>query len=303
MGTPIAGRTILANGMTQLAFLFDQRWDARREVRRYPDVRIDPAEFGVDLIGEREAKAFVQAHHYSGSYPAAHCAVGLFRRTGVAPARLVGVAVFSEGVQSHRAMPLYTGFDRAAGTELGRFVLLPEVAFNGKSWFIRRAFDVLRAAKPHIRVVLSYADPVERLTELGQVIKPGHFGMIYQATNAVFVGPATPRSLYLAPDGRALHPYNFAKAVHGLKGAAAAERAILAAGCPPRAPGEDPAAWVARVKGGLRRLKHPGNFSYVFGLDAAAWKRVRALHTKMDGDGKLVVGLPYPKLRDYQRAA
>jgi hypothetical protein len=278
----------------QLLFPFCQRWQDRREVRRKPDVAIVPAEYAVEVIRDRDAKAFVVGQHYSGSYPAAHCAIGLFRRTGAAPARLVGVAVFSEGVQSHRAMPRWTGFDRSAGTELGRLVLSPEVPANGESWFIRRAFAALRAEKPRMRVVLSYADPVERLTEAGQVIKPGHFGTIYQASNALFLGRAEPRTLCLAPDGRVVHPYAFNKVADGRRGAAAAQRAILAAGCPPAEPGEEPAAWVARVRGGMRRLRHPGNLLYAFSLDDDARHALRAMHG---------AGLPYPKARDFQHAA
>lgn len=280
--------------MEQMNFLFDQRWAERREVLRFRGDRINPGEYGVEVIGDAVAKAFVTAQHYSGSYPAAHCAVGLFRRVGVAPARLVGVAVFSEGVQSTLAMPKYTGFDRSEGTELGRLVLLPEVPFNGESWFIRRAFDALRAAKPRLRVVLSYADPVERTTAAGQVVKPGHFGTIYQASNALYLGRATPRTLRLAPDGTVLHPYLFNKVARERRGAAYAERALLAAGAAARLPGEAPAAWAARVASEMRTIRHPGNLTYAFGLDGEAWARIRALHPARP---------PYPKKRETSLAA
>ena len=276
----------------QLAFAFDQRWQGRRQTLLFPGARIDPREFGVEVIPQSVAKPFILQHHYSGSYPAAHCAVGLFRRTGVGPSALVGVAVFSEGVQSHRAMPRYTGFGREAGTELGRLVLLPEVAFNGESWFIARAFDALRAEKPRLRAVLSYADPVERVSGSGQIIKPGHFGTIYQASNAAYLGRAEPRKLLLGADGRVVHPYNFNKVSEARQGSAAAERIILEAGCPARDPGETPAAWVERCKASLRPLRHPGNLVYAFGLDTAAWKQIRA-----------GVTLPYPKAKLMKEAA
>lgn len=278
----------------QLLFPFAQRWDRRREfIRKARDGGFLPGEFGAEPLAEAEARRFVIEHHYAASFPAAHCAIGLFRKAGVAPAALVGVAVFSEGIQSHRAMPRYTGFDRAAGTELGRLVLAPEVAFNGETWFIRRAFDALRQAKPDVRVCLSYADPVARTTSTGQVVKPGHFGSIYQASNALHLGRAEGRTLYLRPDGTVLQGYTFNKLLNRRKGWAGAQRQIEAA-IGPQLPGEDEAAWCARAKATLRPLKHPGNLVYAFGLDAAAWKQIRALNDN---------GQPYPKARDFAAAA
>lgn len=274
----------------QLAFPFDQRWQDRAEVRRTPGDRINPRCYGVDVIPSRVAKPFVCQHHYSGSYPADHVAVGLYAKHGVARSYLAGVAVFSEGVQSGKAMPRWTGFDAAAGTEIGRLVLLPEVPHNGESWFIARAFAALRAAKPQVRVALSYSDPVERTTAAGQVVKPGHFGTIYQASNALFLGRATARSLLLLPDGRVLHPYLFDKLRHRRQGWAYALRAVeqagAVAGVEARRWGEDEATWLGRVRGALRPLRHPGNLTYAFGLDREAWASLR---TKHGG------GLPYPK--------
>lgn len=269
----------------QASLPFDQRWADRREHRRTPGERINPAEYGVDILGRKEAKAFIIQHHYSGSYPAAHLAVGLYRKVGVQSSRLVGAAVFSEGVRSHEAMPRWTGFERQHGTELGRLVLLPEVLHNGESWFITRAFDALRTARPYIRVVLSYCDPLERRTSQGQLVKPGHFGSIYQATNAIFVGRAAARTLRMLPDGRVLHPYVLYKAKHLKKGWAAAVHAIEAAGGPERE-GESVAAWIDRVAATLRPVRHPGNFTYTFGLDAGAWSQLHAMHGS---------GFPYPK--------
>lgn len=48
-----------------------QRWRGRRDHYRPAGERFDPAAFGVEVIPERDARAFVVAHHYSGSYPAA----------------------------------------------------------------------------------------------------------------------------------------------------------------------------------------------------------------------------------------
>jgi hypothetical protein len=45
-----------------------------------------------------------------------------------------------------------------------------------------------------------FSDPVERRRADGTVIMPGHVGVIYQASNAVYTGRGTARTLALLPD-------------------------------------------------------------------------------------------------------
>lgn len=59
-----------------------QRWTRRRDSYRPAGEPIDPSRYGVELIAEQVARDFVVREHYSGSYPAARCRVGLFRSTG-----------------------------------------------------------------------------------------------------------------------------------------------------------------------------------------------------------------------------
>jgi hypothetical protein len=266
--------------------LFDKRWRDRAErwVRPERDL-FEPAGFGVEAIAEREARAMICQHHYSQSFPAARLSVGLIRQRGLGR-ELAGVAVFSVPM-NQRAITANAGVPASAGVELGRFVCLPEVAFNGESWFIKRAFQCLLAEKPGIRAVLSYADPVERRSAEGLLSKPAHAGMIYQATNAAFLGRAEPRWLWLNRDGQVVSPRALSKIRSGDKGHAYAQAQLLAAGADPRRAGEAPAAWLDRVLRAptFRRLKHPGNFTYVFGLDREARGRAQAQ------------SLPYPKLQ------
>lgn len=265
-----------------------QRWHQRVEYKRLPHERAKLSTMHVAIIDDRVAKPFVVTHHYSASYPASHLAVGLFDGSPETN-EPIGVAVFSEGVRSHAAMPKWTGHDRSAGTELGRFVLRPEVGYNAESWFLARAFELLAEKRPQTRAVLSYADPVERRLPDNTVIKPGHVGTIYQATNAFFLGRASPRRLYLGPDGRVIHPYNFDKIAGELRNAATSERILTDAGCPARRTGESPQDWIARVKRGLPSFRHPGNLVYAFGLSPEARKTMNRLHPKR---------APYPKGRN-----
>ena len=275
--------------MHQLAlphFPFDKRWTDRNERWVAPDTLFSPAEFGVEVIPERQAKAWVVRHHYSGTMPAARLCIGLKRKTGVASARLVGVAVFSVPMQQ-RVVPHYTGLAAGAGVELGRFVLAGECAFNAESWMIAKAFALLRHEKPEVRAIVSYADPVERRTPEGHLCKPAHRGQIYQASNALFVGRSSARTLIVGGDGRALSERALSKIRNGECGHDYAVRQLLAAGAPARRPFEDPRDWLARVLQPplFRRMRHPGNYTYLFALDGAARAQIALLNAG---------GLPYP---------
>lgn len=195
-----------------------QRWLLRRHFEA-PRERINPRLYDVESISEADAKRFVIAHHYSGSYPATRCRVGLFRR-GV----LAGVAVFSVPM-NQRVIPRRLGLLVDQGADLGRFVLLDSVPFNGETWFLKRAFAVAQA-ELSIRGVVAYCDPVPREAQ-GQVIKPGHFGTIYRAHNAKPAGRSSPRTLTICrATGRAISPRTISKARNGERGHQHAQRII-----------------------------------------------------------------------------
>src|SRR3546814_3888996 len=67
-----------------------------------------------------------------------------------------------------------------SGAELGRLVLSDDVEGNGETFFLSRAFKLLRQEKPEIISILSYADPLRRIGPAGDVIMPGHVGRAYQ---------------------------------------------------------------------------------------------------------------------------
>jgi hypothetical protein len=174
-----------------------QRWRSGRASYRPAGEVIDPRRYEVAAIdgpgADNIARAFVVAHHYSASYPAARERIGLYRGGA-----LVGVAVFSHPAQDKvlGCLPC----PKAEAVELGRLVLLDDVPANGESWFIARTFAELR--QRGYAGVVSFADPVPRSAVGGAVVFPGHLGVIYRATNAVYTGLATARTLRLLPDGR-----------------------------------------------------------------------------------------------------
>lgn len=275
-------------------YLADKRWLDRSERWVQHSAIISPTEYGVDVVREKDAKAFIIQHHYSGTMVAARLCVGLYRKTGVDASRLVGVAAFSVPMQG-AAITRYTQFAPNNGVELGRFVLLPEVAFNGESWFLSRAFKLLKQEKGGpggIRSVISYADPLERRTPEGLLTKPAHAGQIYQATNATYSGRSRAQYLWMGRDGRVLSRRSLNKIINEEVGHAYASRQLLAAGAPARAMLESPKAWVTRVLPQIAtRIKHPGNFVFAFGLDCPAREQVRQANAG---------GQPYPKVSTQQ---
>ncbi len=254
-----------------------QRWRERVEVWREGGELFRSGAFEVAPIDERAAKTFVVTHHYSGTYPAARRRFGLF-----CLGLLVGVAVFSVPVSAgvFACFP----WPPASCLELGRLVLLDEVPAPGESWFVARCFGLLRAER--FRGVVSFSDPVPRLTADGRTVMPGHIGQVYQALSARYLGRGTARTLRLLPSGRVLSPRSLQKIRAGERGWEYAAAQLEDAGAPhlsdPR-DGEGAAwlrAWLPKL---TRPLRHPGNHRYAWALGRGAAQRA------------LPASLPYPQ--------
>lgn len=263
--------------MSALQLTLCQRWrDHRHSWRHTSEGGFNPSRYDVALIDEdAPAKAFVEQHHYSRSYPAARFRVGLYERS-LKDLSLVGVAVFAIPMQ---ARVLTSAFPRlepyTESLELGRFVLLDRVPANAESWFIAAAFK--QVAEHGVRGVVAFSDPVPRLTRAGDVLSPGHVGTIYQASNGVYAYErSAPRTIWLGPDGRVLSARAAAK-VRGLeRGHEYVERQLVEWGARPR--GDQPASqWLttAIVDAGVRRVRHPGNHRYLFRVGRTRRERSR----------------------------
>src|SRR3546814_64871 len=172
-----------------------QRWRERRSMFVPAAGTINPEEFSVDIVDcMKTAKPFVVANHYSGSFPASRCSVGLFRNGRAGTSRLVGIATFSVPM-NNAAIVKHTGLTHFnSGAELGRLVLSDDVEGNGETFFLSRAFKLLRQEKPEIISILSYADPMRRIGPAGDVIMPGPVGRAYQCFGAAYRGHTKPRS-------------------------------------------------------------------------------------------------------------
>jgi hypothetical protein len=250
-----------------------QRWRERRERYRPAGEVIDTLAHEVAPLAEAEAKAFVTRHHYSGTYPAARFRFGLYRGP-----ELVGVAVFSHPCRDDVLTNVFPG-QATDSVELGRFVLIDSVPGNGETWFLARAFEHLR--QEGLRGVVSFSDPVERRSEAGEVITPGHVGTIYQAHNAVYLGRGTARTLRLLPSGLVFSDRAASKIRKQERGWRYAADQLIAAGAPE--PSGDLREWLKLALSlTTRAMRHPGNHKYAWGLQRLTR---RALPTT----------LPYPR--------
>jgi hypothetical protein len=237
-----------------------QRWRAHRDSYRPAGEPIDARRYEVARIGnDTTPKAFVLEHHYAGSYPAARFPFGLYR-----DGALVGVAVFSHPMNDavlERVFPV----PAIEATELGRFVLLDDVPANGETWFLARAFELLR--REGLAGVLSFSDPVPRVNAEGVRIFPGHLGTIYQAHNGVYLGRGAAQTLRLLPDGRVLSRRAISKVRARHRGWRYVVELLRRYGAA-EPPAGDLNAWLDRGLARLTRtVRHAGCHRYAWPLD------------------------------------
>lgn len=257
---------------------FVQRWTERRESRRPSGELIRPSAYDVvEFADDARPRAFVEHHHYSGTWCAARFRFGLYQR-----GELAGVAVFSVGASGAAHRAVWPTLDPREAVDLGRFVLVDSVPGNGESWFLARCFSALRG---RVTAVASCADPVARTSAAGAMVFPGHLGTIYCATNGRYVGRTNPSTLRLLPDGTVLSRRAMSKLTCRDVGWRYAAAALERWGADRLGPDEDAAAWLRRWRPLLTRpLRHHGNHRYLWSLDR---RRRREVLT--------AAALPYPK--------
>lgn len=250
----------------------DQRWSGRRSVFVPPTERFNPLGYEVAVIpDDLTARRFVEREHYSGSYVAALRRFGLYAPGG----HLVGVAVFSVPTNDLALRPLPG--DPRASMELGRFVLVDSVRFNGESFFLSRCLDALRTEG--VVGVVSFSDPEPRTSVAGELVFRGHVGQIYQARSAAYLGRATPRTLRLLPDGGVFSDRAAQKIRARERGWVAAADQLVRHGAPTPTPtpGGDLGPWlVAALAAVTRKRRHGGCHKYIFPLCRAARRALPA---------------------------
>ena len=286
-----------------------QRWRLGRDHYRPAGEVIDTSSFEVaEIKSDNVARAFVEDHHYSQSYPAARFRYGLYAKRPAPPRawalgeryerELVGVAVYSHPTNALALAPLpglaperleailqELAVARKAGdkkrvaeleeekrdprVELGRFVLLDHVGANAETWFLARTFELLR--KEDLVGVVSFSDPFPRTTADGRVVFGGHLGTIYQAHNAVYLGQMRMDTARFLPDGKTFHNRAIAKLRQRECGWRYVVDMLVGYGAAPPDSYADLAAWTDLWVARLtRKVRRPGNHKYVWAFDRAA---------------------------------
>lgn len=263
-----------------------QRWLFGDEYFRPADEPVRARDWEVVRVTkDAEAKAFVEAHHYSGKFVAAR---ERFSLVHLPTQRVGGFAIYDVPAQP-RCLDVLPG-EAQGKLHFGRMVCLPWVPGMGESLLIGGSMRQL--ARRGYTGVVSFADPAPRTRADGTIIHPGHVGIIYQATNGRLVGRSKPDTIWLLPDGTQLHRRARSKVRRLEQGWRYVVAELVAAGAPQlqvedesEASQAKAAAWLDEVMKALcRPLPHPGNWKYVWGLDRSSRRHLE----------KTTLALPYP---------
>jgi hypothetical protein len=150
-----------------------------------------PKECLVKRLPSSTARRYIIKHHYSHGCNSVPSACYRLFWNG----ELIGALVFAVSCSENvRASILGTGTEGMV-TELHRLHIIDGTPKNTESWFISRCIRSLKTDMPEIKIVISFADPME-----------GHVGMIYQATNALYYGTSGNATFFVDRCGRVRHP-------------------------------------------------------------------------------------------------
>uniref|UniRef100_UPI003F49100E Mom family adenine methylcarbamoylation protein n=1 Tax=Nonomuraea sp. CA-251285 TaxID=3240002 RepID=UPI003F49100E len=259
------------------------------------DGGFDADRYTVDTVNAPVAKAFVEANHYSGEYPADIKRYGLFDRYALDADRrptLVGVMILSVPMNVKALTNPFPGlepFEQSA--ELGRFCLLPTPG-NAETHFLREGFELAR--EEGIRGIVSFADPMPRVDASGQIVMPGHIGAIYRDKGLRYAGRSTPGYTTVMPDGLSLSERSQQKVRKDEQGHEGVERRLVENyGATPRESHEDGRVWLRRElqRIGAVRFRHRGKHRYLACLGGKVENRFMV-------SAKFKRGLPYPTRPD-----
>ena len=277
--------------LQQIALLLEQEPAAalsveqRQRERRQLFARrkgFDPSQFFVAPISYRDAFDFVTTHHYSGSFVMDIVRLGMFQDRPFRKPKLVGVAIFGLGA-GPKTLKKYLGSLRPL--ELVRFVLLDDVGYRGETWFLARAFEIIRSSSVQkealahhggrylldhpVEGVLAFSDPVPRTTASGRLVMPGHVGSIYQSKSGIYAGRGEAhKTNILMPDGSVIDKRQQSKLTSQETGAETVYLKLVQAGARPKRPIESWAAWLGDIKRRppFRIQVHPGTHAFVWKL-------------------------------------
>lgn len=256
----------------------NQRWREGRDSYELPREPLRTSEYEVvELEGEAEARAFLEAHHYLKRLPAARRIFAVYRHV-----EMVGLCVYAQPGHNKSGTNVFGG-SHLNSVELKRLCLLEGTPYNLCSHFVNQTFNVLKRTDRGLRGVITYSDPMRRVTLDGRVITPGHVGSTFQALSGVFLGRSRARRIKVLPDGSTFNERTIQKILKRQSGWKGGVRQLVDAGADAPAEGADLYEWLEFWLPQLTRAyPHPGCFKYAFPLKQAA--------RKLLGES-----MPYPK--------
>ena len=144
----------------------------------------DTSKLSIRQIDKPTAKKMVVKYHYSKLWTKCSVALGLFIDTGKehsffdeAEEKMIGVIVYGDPIGRLTGQSISDEIDRTEVLELTRLFIHDGYGSNIESYLIGQGFKWLKENQPHIKALISYADP-----------QAGHVGTIYQATNWIYQG-------------------------------------------------------------------------------------------------------------------
>mgnify|MGYP003153342217 CR=1 FL=1 len=147
--------------------------------------------YTVKKISTKEAKVFVHKNHYSkGSHNSPSPCYGLFEYE-----ELIGVLMIANPCSEAVKSQIFGKDNKNTVRELHRLVLIDDTPKNTESWFISKCLKLLRLDREDLWAIISFADSTIN-----------HKGIIYQASNALYLGKSNPARFYLDENGRLRHP-------------------------------------------------------------------------------------------------
>lgn len=146
--------------------------------------------YTVQRITGADGKRFIIKHHYSRGIHNGPMCWGL-----MSGGNLIGVCAFATPCSENVRASIFGKEYVQRVTELHRLAIIDDAPCNTESWFVSRAIKALKAEKPHIWAVVSFADETQ-----------GHVGTIYQAMNMLYYGRSGKATFYIDADGRLRHP-------------------------------------------------------------------------------------------------
>ena len=147
--------------------------------------------YTVKQMASLDGRAYIVDNHYTGGCHRRPMCWGLYDDDGVANGVIAFATPSSEAVRAS----FFGSEHKDKVTELHRMHLQDGHERNATTWFIARALEGLKAYRPNIIAVVSYADATE-----------GHLGTVYQAANALYLGTTAVATFYRDEAGVLRHP-------------------------------------------------------------------------------------------------